>query len=441
MKRTPAFLWFLFIPIALVAQQTDVWTLERCIAHALDRNINLKIQRNLGKKAEFTLKQSRWELAPSVNGWGSSGFDFRRSTNQNNDISSGTSYNMSYGLSSSFNLFAGFTGMNTIAANRFNELACGEATKLATNTLIIGIIEQFTLVLYQKALVEVAREQLAVSQKEAERIEATIEAGQMEAVALSEINATVSGNRLLLSRAENEFLMLRLKLAQMIEIPGDASFELSGSGLENILPVETNLTVDSVYTAACLSYPSVLQREYELEQYRKILQISRGNMAPSVSLSGGYNSGFYSTDTLPDGRQSPFSSQFDNYLNPSLGLSLNIPILSGRSRSFQVKKSKVDVENALYSLENQKKQIRQEIEQAILRLESFGLEYLTATDNLAFAEKSFESYREKYRLGLINTTDFMNAQNQLLVAKSNLLQAHYSWIVQKKTIELYIQQP
>jgi len=431
----------LVLPVSVRAYQPDTWTLERCISYALDKNINLKIQRNLEKKAGYSRRQSQWNLLPTVSGYGNSGFDFRRSTNQNNDISSGNSYTMSYGLSSSFSLFAGFTQMNSIAANRFNELACGEETKLAVNTLIIGIIEQFTQVIYQKALVAVAREQLDVSIHESERIAATIEAGQMEAVALREINATVSGNRLLLNRAENEYQLLRLKLAQLIEIQEDSTFDVSSAGLDDQLPVPSKWTVDSVYLSACQGYPSVVQREYQLAYYRKQLSISKGNMAPSISMSGGYSSGFYSTDTLPNGKHTPIESQFNNYLNPSLGISLAIPILSGRARNYQVKQSRVDVENAVYNLENQKKQIRQEIEQAIFRLEAFHLEYRSAADNLAFAEQSFESYREKYRLGLINTTDFMNAQNQLMQARSSLLQAHYSWIVQEKTIELYIKQP
>jgi len=438
MKRAPVFLLILLIPLCSRAQQSGEWTLERCIEHALEMNINLKMQRNLEKKAVYDRRQSQWETAPTVNGWSSSNFDFRRSTNQNNEISSGSTYNMNLGVNSSVNLFAGFTNLNTIAANRFNELASAEATKLATNTLIMQIIEQFAQVIYQKSLVSVAREQLEVSLHESERIAATIDAGQLEAVALSEISATVSGNRLLLSRAENDYRMSRLRLSQLIEIPQNTPFEISAGDLEMQFPKETGLTVDSVYRAACLNYPSVMQREFELDYYRKLLAVSKGYLAPSLSFSGGYSSGFYSTDTLPSGKPTPMTTQFKNLLNPSLGLSLNIPVLNGRRRDFQVKKSKIDVENAIFNLEYQKKLIRQEIEQAVLRLGALDLEFRNATDNLVFTEKSFESYREKYRLGLINTTDFMNAQTQLLLAKSNLLQARYGWIAQEKTIQLFI---
>jgi len=438
MKQTYIFLLFILFPVIVGAQQTDEWTLERCISHALKQNIDLKIQQNLEQKAAYSLRQSQWNLSPSLGGWGNSNFDFRRSTNQYNDIASGTSYNMNYGISSSLKLFAGFTSLNTISANRYNELVSGESTRLAANNLKIEIIDLFSQVLYQKALVEVGKEKLDVSIKESDRIAATIEAGQLEPVAQTEINATVSGNRLELSRSENQYRLLRLKLAQLIEIPLNSNFEFTSSEFDMIIPTEKYIDVDSVYFAACQSYPAIQQKEYELEYYRKLLNISKGNMAPSLSLNGGYSSGFYSTDTLINGRKTPIGTQFNDYLNPSLGLSLQIPILSGRLRGFQVKKSRIDVENAVYNLENQKKQIRREIEDAILRLEALNLEYKNATDNLAFAEKSFETYREKYQLGLINTTDFMNAQNQLSQARSYSLLAHYSWIVLVKTVEIYM---
>jgi len=437
MKELSIYISLMLMCIFVQAQESAMWTLEKCINQALEQNIDLKIQQNLEQKAVYDRRQSQWDMVPSLNGWGNSNFDFRRSTNQNNDISSGTTYNVGYGVSSSMNLFAGFTSWNTIAANRYNEMACGEETKLASNTLKIAIINLFSKVIYQQALVKVAKEKLDVSLAESKRIAATIETGQMEPVAQSEINATVSGNKLALSQAENEYQLLKLRLAQLIELPENTNFTISSLEIEAQIPDENMQTLDSVYAAACQNYPSVLKKEYELDYYRKQLHISRGKMAPSIKLSGSYSSGFYSTDTLANGKQTPVEAQFNNYLNPSVGVSLSIPILNGRYYNFQEKKSRIDLENAMYNLENQKKLIRREIENALQQLEAFNIEYQHASDNLKFAKLSFETYREKYRLGLINTTDFMNAQNQLSLAQSEVLRAHYSWFVQLETIKLY----
>ena len=426
-----------FVIFLKTGHAQETWTLERCIEHALQQNIDLKIQQNLNEKAAYNRQQSQWELLPSVNGWGSSSFDFRRSTNQNNQITSGTTYNMSYGISASMNLFSGFTAMNSIAASRFNELAVRESSKMAENTLITSVTELFSQVLFQKNLVDIAREQLEISQYEARRIAATIAAGQLEPVAQHEIDASVSGNQLQLKRAESELQLLKLKLAQLIELPENTNFNLESESFETAQPTTYPSEISEVYLKASAHYPSILEREYQLDYYRKALHIAKGNMAPSLSLSGGYGSNFFSTDTLTNGKQTPARQQFNNYLNPSVGPSLSIPIFNGRSRNFQVKRSRIDFENAAFTLESEKKKIRREIEEALLRLENLKLEYESASDHLHFVEKSFETYREKFRLGLISTTDFMTAQNQLAVAKSDQTLAKYSWIVQRETIKLY----
>ena len=419
------------------AQTTEAWTLEKCIEHAREKNLNLKINQNKYKKAVYDHRQSGWDMGPKVSGFADGNVDFQRSANQNYQIQTGTSYNMSYGIGASLNLFAGFTAHNTMAAKRFYKMAVGEDTKQSEYLLEMDITEMYSKVLYQKSLVDIAREQLTISMHESERIAATIETGQLENVAQFEIDATVSNNRLELSRAENEYRLLKLRLAQAIEYPDVEQFEIADAGFEAAAPGDNKPDVDSLYLVTSLIYPAVQQRELEMEYYRKLLQVTKGNYAPTLSLKGGYTSGYYSTDTLASGKKSSFSTQFDKYGNPYLGMSLNIPIFTGRRRDFQTKKSRIDVENALFALDNQKKLLRRELEEAVFQLEAFYLEYTAASQNLEFVEKSFETYREKYRLGLINTTDFMTAQNQYAQAQANVMRAQYSWVVQKRTLDIY----
>lgn len=419
-------------------QTPEFWTLERCISYAMEKNLDLKISRNIHQKSVYDYRQSTWNMAPSISGFADSNMDFNRSTNQNNQIESGNSYNVTYGISASLTLFAGFTAHNTIAAMRFYKLSTNESTNLSQYLLELEITGMYSNALYQKAMVKVAKDQLEVSMLESERIAATIEAGQLEPVAQDEINATVSNNHLELSRANNEFKLLKLRLAQAIEIPDIENFEISDAGFESAVPENIQSNIDSLYLITSLIYPAVQQREYEMEYYKKMLQISKGSYSPTLKMNGGYTSQFYSTDTLTNGKNTPFSTQFDNYRNPYLGLSLNIPFLVGRQRDYKTKKSRIDLENAMFTLENQKKQLRRELEEAVFKLEALNLEYAAASDNLGFTEKSFETYREKYRLGLINTTDFMTAQNQYYLAKSNVMLARYSWVVQKRTLEIYL---
>jgi outer membrane protein len=220
-------------------------------------------------------------------------------------------------------------------------------------------------------------------------------------------------------------------------LPDTTGFDLLGLEFEIILPSEKEYTLEMVYQQACQNLPDLKEKEYQLEYYKKVLSAYQGQKLPSINLEGNYYSQFYSTDTLSNGATTPLNKQFNNYLNPSVGLNINIPIFNKRSAEFQVRKSKIDIENAVLELEQQKKEIYNEIQNAIQLFNSCYLEYVNAADNLKYVEKSFEIYREKYSMGLINSTDFITAQNQLLQSKTNVLTAKYDWILQEKIIRLY----
>ena len=425
-----------FLPLLVTAQGTKPLTLMDCIEQALKENIQLKIQLNNQQIAQYDREQSQWNLAPSISGGANSSVNFGRGTDQNNDIQSGTSYSVGYGISGSLTLFGGLKKINTIAARKYIELAYHETTQKQINALYLQIVDLYTQILYQKELIKVAKEKLEVSKLEAERITAMIESGLMEEVAKHEINATVSSNQLEVDQRTNNHNLLLLDLAQLIEYPDIEHFDIDTFEFGVIQPSSLNYTSTMVYQWACMNLPQVKAKELELAYSKKVLAIYKGNLSPSLSMSGGYSSSFYSTDTIDDGSQTPFGNQFSNYLNPSLGVSLSVPIFNGRSTSYQLKKQRLTIENANYDLEYEKKVLRKEIESTLKQLQAYETEYKSASDNLVYVEKSFETNREKYQLGMVNATDFVVAQNQLSQAKVSVVNAKYNWIVQEKTLRL-----
>lgn len=431
----------LFIIIILTkqgySQEKTVFTLKDCINRAIAENLDLKIQKNYERQAMLSRQQSQWQLAPSVSGWGSSSLNLNRSTDQNNDIISGRAYSIGYGLSAGISLFSGFTKLNTIAAMKYNELVYNESTRYAENQLYLQIIEKYSTVLYQRSMIDVLDEKLQNSIRERDRIKATIETGRLEKVALYEIEATVSGNQLSKKQMENSYKLALIQLAQLIEWPNPETFEISDEEFKRTTPQDMLYTYENIYNMACINLPEVKRKEYQIQYLKKILSTVKGRKLPSISLNAGYRSNYYSTDTLANGKTTPFIDQYNSYRTSGLGLSLSIPVFNGFSRNIEVRKSKISLENGLYALENQKKLISKEIVEAIQRLKALKTEFESAKDNLMFVEKSYDTYREKFQLGLISSTDFITAQNQLSQAQANVISARYSWIIQQKIIELY----
>lgn len=435
---------WLFLALILVlgfhttaSQSSHLWTLERCIAYALENNLEVQIQQNHYTKAQLSHQQSKWDLLPSINGYGSSNFDFQRSTNQFNQITSGNSYNVQYGIVGSLDLFAGFMKQNQVAAQRYYALAVNEQSAQSKFVLINQITELYALASYQKELVLVLEQEVENNQSELDRALAYISIGRAEPVLEFEIKAHLSMSELELTRARSRFRLLNLQLAQRIHYLDD-DFEIAGLDLSLTEPGQNHQEADSVFQRALSVYPLVLKREMELQHYQKVLKHSLGSQSPSLQLNAGYHSAFFSSDTLWNGVQTPVRTQFDNYLNPSVSLTLSLPIFNGRQRRTAVSRSKIDLENARLMLENEKLLMKREIEEAVMKLNNLLLEYENAKDNLEYNERAFEIHQEKFRLGLITTNDFMDAQLQLSQAKASLLLTKFSWLIQEKTIDLYM---
>jgi outer membrane protein len=262
---------------AAVAQDAEIWTLDRCIAHALENNSSIKIAHNQYRKSEYDHAEAIWSLAPSINGWSNSSIDFQRSTNQNNQIESGTTYNIFYGLSSSLSVFAGFTRQNSIAAKKLYKNAVNESTKLTEMLIELDIITLYSQVLYQKSLMAIAHEQLENNILEANRVAAMIEAGRVEPVLQHEINALVSSSQLTVHKMSNEYRLLKLRLLQLAELNHEGEIELSDAGFESAIPQNFNISVDSVFNESIGKNPNYKQKEFELSYHKKMLQVYIGN--------------------------------------------------------------------------------------------------------------------------------------------------------------------
>lgn len=427
----------LFFTIITVSAQVDSLTFEACINIALEQNLDVKIYDNNVRKEKLNSTASKLSLLPSIDGSASSSFNFNRSTNQNNEISSGTTYNVGYGVGSSITLFSGFRKINSILAQNYLQKISFEDFRRIKIDLYIDVVNRFAEILFLEEQLEATKLKVAISTKEVARFKLLIEQGIKETVALYEIEAMLSSNQLLLTREKNQLDLKKLELAHLIDYPKPELFEIKASSFGLRKPVIGSYKPNDIYLKAQDNFPELKAKIYQYAYAKKVLQLSRGNYWPSLSLSGGYSSHYFSTDTLKTGKKTPFDTQFNNYLNPYLGLSLRIPIFSGASRRISVKKSKINLENRSYELQKEEKSVQEAIETVVKKAENSLTEYLQAKDHLAFSRKSFDVYLEKYRLGIITTTDFITAQQQLSAAEASLLNAKYNWIIQDELIKIY----
>ena len=98
----------------------EIWTLEKCIEHALENNLQIKLSKLNIETNESWLLQSKADLLPSLNVNGSYSYNFGRSIDPTTNTFVNNSIRSSgLGLSTNLPLFAGFQRTNSIQRSHY----------------------------------------------------------------------------------------------------------------------------------------------------------------------------------------------------------------------------------------------------------------------------------------------------------------------------------
>ena len=133
-----------------------------------------------------------------------------------------------------------------------------------------------------------------------------------------------------------------------------------------------------------------------------------------------------------------FNYEFQNGFLPSVNrikgywnaaLAVSYPVFDGRRTAAQVAQSQV----ALRTVEEQAADLERgfelEIRQTLADLKTLELKIEIEKTKIAHAERALQIADERYRNGLISTTDLVEAQDSLDSARLNYLQLIYSHIL------------
>ena len=152
---------------------------------------------------------------------------------------------------------------------------------------------------------------------------------------------------------------------------------------------------------------------------------------PSLSASAGLGT------TNISGTGTSVASQIEKNFNESIGLSLSIPILQGRRNKTSVNKARISADNMRLQLLNTEKALLKEVESAYLDAVSAQSKYISAKEQARYASQSYEYTSEAFKVGKKNTVELISAQNSLLSAQVDLLQAKYNAILGNILLDIY----
>lgn len=437
MKRKSYLLFFIFWFVAgkaLVAQNT--WNLSRCISFSIENNIGLKQMEVQKKLATEDLNQSKRNLLPGISASSRAGISFGRSIDPNtNDIVNNEFFNNSYDLGASMTLFNGFRLVNQIEYQKFRKRATELNRLNAIDDLAFGVMNSYFDVLYYKGMLKIAHEQVETSQINLKKIEKQVELGMKSKPDLLEMKANFESEELHRIKIGNSLKAASLKLKQRMNLTDTTEMVLDEE--QSPMVITEKQDQENLFSSYTQWSPYYQSFEAQLKASHKSLSISRSQLYPSLNAYASMGTAFYETTKDDAGKTIGFSTQLDNNRNQYLGGAINIPIFSRWAARSDIKKAKLEVEQAQNTLDEEKQKLYFEMVNNLNDLEALEKEYNQYLKQKEADQLAFQASEKKFEQGLISVVDFYIAKNRLANSVSQVLNTRLQWEIKKKALDFY----
>ncbi|MHA7110699.1 TolC family protein [Sunxiuqinia elliptica] len=431
-------LLFLLLGIGFPLGAQETWNLNECIDYALQNNLD-QYDLKLGEEAaKIDQLQSKLNLLPSVSASSSAGLNFGRSVDPStNDIVNTELFNNSNSLNSSLTLFRGFIQQNQIAYSRFRREAAQWETINNQDDLAFKILMAYYDVTYYNGLIEIAKEQLRLSEINLKKTEALIETGLKARTDLAEIQATYEKEKLNLIQSENKKQEARLRLGQLMNLPAGELTQMQIEAEEPELVSSMLLANDSLFASFVTQSPFVKMAEARLQASAKEAAVVRGQFFPTVQLNASISTGYYETYRDDNGKTIAFKTQLDNNMSQYVGASISIPVFAKNQIRSQYRKAKLAEEQAQIQVDRYRQTVYYELLNNSRELQALFREFVQTGKQVEADDLAFQVAQRKYDEGLIDVIELLAVKNRLGEAQSNRLLASLQWAIKARVVDFY----
>jgi Outer membrane protein len=376
----------LLLPLSALAQDHGPWTLRECIDYALVHNISLQQQDLQVRQQEIQLDMAKGSKLPDVSASASENFSFGRGLTADNTYSNANTTSTGLSLGTSVPIYQGLRLTNNIKENELNLKAVTADLEKAREDMSVAVAQAYVQILYNMELRDVALNQVVIDSLQVERLKILLDNGKASPAELAQQKATLGQSRLSATEASNNLNLSLLELSQLLELPNPEGFSI----VVPEVPLDGLLlgNPEDIYADAIASKPSIKAEQFRLDATEYSIKSAKGAFLPSISASGGLGTNFYTQSSLPS---ASFYDQVKHNFSQYLGLSLSVPIFTGYQTRNQVRAAELSRTNQMLQLENTKKSLYKEIQQA----------YYNAV--CCQGEVSFQHRSGRQRQGIIRT--------------------------------------
>ena len=433
MKTTGLTIAFAALLSAGTAHAAQGWTLDKCIEYAIENNIPVRQSDIAAQNRDVDYNSARSNRLPGLSAGASQSWSFGRSITADNTYANTNTASTSFSLGTDVTLFAGRRLTGNIQIAELSLEAAKSDLERIKDDIRVQVAQSFIQIVYNRSILDVALNQVSIDSMQVERLSALAAIGKASSAEVASQKATLAQSRLSVTQAENNLRLSILTLTQLLELPSPEGFDIIRPDTEQLeFAIPDN--PETIYAQALDIKPSIKTEEIRLEQANKNITVAKSGFYPTLSLSAGAGTNYYTSSNRPS---DSFGSQLNNNFNQHIGLNLNIPIFSRNSNRNSVRSARLNLMNQELQLDNVKKQLYKEIQQAYYNAVASRSRYDSSREVEASAQESFDLVQAKYESGKANITEFNESKNRLVTAQADVIKYRYEYLFNTALLEFY----
>ena len=410
------------------------WTLSECTRWALEHNLTVQQQAITLEQRELDLSTAKGGYLPSVSASAGENLSFGRGLTADNTYANTNTTSTSFSLGAGMNLFDGLATPNQVKLSRLNLEAATADLEKARDDIRVAVAQAYMQILYNYEIRDVARQQIAIDSMQVARLEQMALSGKASGAEVSQQKATAAQSQVTLAQAENNLRISLLDMAQLLELSDYEGFSVARPTVR-IDPYGYIPSADRIFDEAVGIRPAVRADSLRLAGTDLSVKIAKAGLYPTLSLSGGIGSNYYTTSQgYP---QNGFWDQLSNNFSQYVGLSLNIPIFSRFQTRNNIRSAQLNQDLQRIQLQRTKQALYKEIQQAVASAEAARAKYQASEAAEAAASDAFRLVQARYENGKAGITEFNESRNQYLKACSDRVQATYEYLYQMRLVDFY----
>ncbi len=468
--KKQVFIYGFFILIASQLEAQTAWSLRNCIDYALQQNINLQQSALNVRINKLQEQQAKWDQYPNVNGGFSNGYSVGRSIDptSNQFINQGYYYN-GLNLSSNVLLFGWYQKKYAIAQSKLETDASTAQYEQLQNDIALNIATGYLRILLARAQVGIAQQQLA-SDKEQRRLTAiSVNAGQLPALNLAQMDAQLATDSSTLVATSTEASQSLLDLKAILNMDMQQELQIETPTFSNSMEVQQMpyASAQEIYLTALQKQSIITYNKLKTQSAQQQIKIAEANKYPQISL--GWNAGtnfassfkqpgeityigeavigsftFQDTTiniTRPNYEVAldpvPYFKQYGNNFRQTLTLNANVPIFNGYSNKLNIERAKINMQNLTLTQKLGEQKLQQDIYRAYADANNSMQKHIAAIRNQQAAQTALDMGIQRLRNGMSNTLEYTTLQNNLSRAKATTISQQYDYIFKTKVLDFY----